>query len=57
MASSPARCTSTLVWPLRCDPGIVIHEFGHALCLANHYNGIFIGIDNVTEFQDVLAAL
>lgn len=36
---------------------IVTHEFGHALGLANHYNGFGIGIDNVTEFWDVLATL
>ena len=42
-----------------CDvkQSIVIHEFGHALGLANHFNGFGIGDSISTAFWDVLATL
>jgi hypothetical protein len=36
---------------------IVVHEFGHALGLANHFNGFGIGDSTSTAFWDVLATL
>ncbi|MFC5399989.1 hypothetical protein [Undibacterium jejuense] len=42
-----------------CDvtQAIVVHEFGHALGLANHFKGFGIGDSNSTAFWDVLATL
>jgi hypothetical protein len=42
-----------------CDvtQAIVTHEFGHALGLANHFNGFGIGDSTSTAFWDVLATL
>lgn len=42
-----------------CDvtQDIVTHEFGHALGLANHFNGFGIGDAMSTAFWDVLATL
>lgn len=36
---------------------IVVHEFGHALGLANHFNGFGIGDSTSTAFWDVLTTL
>lgn len=43
----------------QCDvtQAIVVHEFGHALGLANHFNGFGIGDSISTAFWDVLATL
>jgi hypothetical protein len=42
-----------------CDvpQDIVTHEFGHALGLANHFNGFGIGDSISTAYWDVLATL
>jgi len=36
---------------------IVVHEIGHALGLANHFNGFGIGDSTSNAFWDVLATL
>jgi len=42
-----------------CDvtQAIVVHEFGHTLGLANHFNGFGIGNSTSMVFWDVLATL